>query len=597
MLQMQEEVYEGTLRLDKIPAAERTHNQEIESSRLSSKESQIVVEVDKAALLLREDGGAVAFPEAVEQMRDDMQQVVSRLAGANVGKITQGIEEDIIAALKDMIAALKKAQKDQDAKKKKPGESQSGEPQEPPLIDMLAELRMIRTLQMRVNTRTARYSKLVEGEQAENPELVQRAPPARRAARADSPRHSRPRLGEEPMNDRLCTPNGLSSRRVPLLGTSSAAAAGNARHCLFQAVAHRWAIFPPSERSGLNGLVAALLAASSLIAVSPAPAQVPLPASKPAATWREPRAADVEAQARIWLNTKKMTPDVRAKADAIWSGLSAKVSEDDLLIRLARTFALADPKAAKLAAICSEPRSQLMIPAQPWLRDGSEPPLLTNNMRLLFARWLVEQWLFDEALEQLSGLSPSDVVAPASLLFYQSVVYHALLNKESGLKSIDVLLQGADATPRRYVALAQLMQDDLKGLEVDTLDHIARRMDDVRRRLNLGRAGPKVRKVEKGVIESLDKLIKKKEEEQQQQDSSANSNRSSRPAEASRPMGGKGPGEVTKKNIGSKSGWGDMPPKEREEAMQQIGRDFPAHYRDAIEQYFRRLAAEDNEEK
>ena len=26
--------------------------------------------------------------------------------------------------------------------------------------------------------------------------------------------------------------------------------------------------------------------------------------------------------------------------------------------------------------------------------------------------------------------------------------------------------------------------------------------------------------------------------------------------------------------------------------MQQIGRDFPSHYRDAIEQYFRRLAAE-----
>ena len=49
---------------------------------------------------------------------------------------------------------------------------------------------------------------------------------------------------------------------------------------------------------------------------------------------------------------------------------------------------------------------------------------------------------------------------------------------------------------------------------------------------------------------------------------------------------------MTKKNIGSGSGWGDLPPKEREEAMQQIGRDFPSHYRDVIEQYFRRLAAE-----
>ena len=49
---------------------------------------------------------------------------------------------------------------------------------------------------------------------------------------------------------------------------------------------------------------------------------------------------------------------------------------------------------------------------------------------------------------------------------------------------------------------------------------------------------------------------------------------------------------MTKKDIGHKSGWGDLPPKEREEALQQMGRDFPAHYRDAIEEYFRKLATE-----
>lgn len=172
MLQMQEEVYDGTVRLDKVPLSERTHNHEIEASRLSGKESQIVVEVDKAALLLREDGSAVAFPEAIEQMRDDMQQVVSRLAQTKVEKITQSIEEDIIAAIKDMLTALKKAQKDQ-KDKKKPKESQPGQQGEPPLIDMLAELRMIRALQMRVNTRTTRYSRMIEGEQANNAELVE----------------------------------------------------------------------------------------------------------------------------------------------------------------------------------------------------------------------------------------------------------------------------------------------------------------------------------------------------------------------------------------------------------------------------------------
>ena len=339
----------------------------------------------------------------------------------------------------------------------------------------------------------------------------------------------------------------------------------------------------------LNVLLAAAVAAFWLLAASPAPAQSPSPA------WQPPRANEVQAQALAWLDATKPDAAVRAKAGAIWTGLSAAASEDDLLVRLARTFAMANPNATKLVAMCSEPRGQLIIPAQPWLRDGSEPPLVANNLRLFFARWLVDQSLFDEALEQLSGLAPGDVVAPASLLFHQSVVYHALLNKESGLKSIDVLLQGADASPRRYVALAQLMQDDLKGLEEDTLDHVVRRMDDIRRRLDLGRAGPKVRTVEKGVIESLDKMIKKLEEEQQQSDSAADSIQSTRPAQESRLAGGRGAGDVTKKNIGSKSGWGDLPPKERDEAMQQIGRDFPAHYRDAIEQYFRRLAAEKNE--
>ena len=30
----------------------------------------------------------------------------------------------------------------------------------------------------------------------------------------------------------------------------------------------------------------------------------------------------------------------------------------------------------------------------------------------------------------------------------------------------------------------------------------------------------------------------------------------------------------------------------REEALQQIGKDFPSQYRDVVEQYFRKLAAE-----
>lgn len=170
MLKMQRLVYRGTKRLDGVPAEQRTHNHEIEASRLSNKESQIVLEADKALILLREDGTAIAFPEALSQTRDDMQQVVERLRRAKVGEITQAIELDIIAALEEMIEALQKAIEEQEERKGKP--PRPGRPQDPPLVDLIAELKMIRALQMRVNRRTARYSKLVEGEQAEHADLL-----------------------------------------------------------------------------------------------------------------------------------------------------------------------------------------------------------------------------------------------------------------------------------------------------------------------------------------------------------------------------------------------------------------------------------------
>ena len=49
---------------------------------------------------------------------------------------------------------------------------QAGQPGDPPLVDKLAELKMIRALQMRINRRTQRYGAILEGEQAETPELL-----------------------------------------------------------------------------------------------------------------------------------------------------------------------------------------------------------------------------------------------------------------------------------------------------------------------------------------------------------------------------------------------------------------------------------------
>ncbi len=173
MLDAQMQVYEGTQRLDKVPEVQRDRDDVIEAGRLSRKEAEIAVEADKALAVLQEEGSAVAFPEAVVEIRDDMITVRDRLAEAKIGEMTQGIEQDIIAALEEMITALDKAQKEMQEQSQQPPPMQAGGENEMPLVDTLSELKMIRALQLRVNTRTKRFAELTKTEQADQPELLE----------------------------------------------------------------------------------------------------------------------------------------------------------------------------------------------------------------------------------------------------------------------------------------------------------------------------------------------------------------------------------------------------------------------------------------
>ena len=86
--------------------------------------------------------------------------------------MTQAIEEEIIAALEEMLNALERAKKDAE-QESRPRLMPPGSPQDQALVDLLAEIKMIRAMQMRVNRRTERYSKLIDGDQADTPELLE----------------------------------------------------------------------------------------------------------------------------------------------------------------------------------------------------------------------------------------------------------------------------------------------------------------------------------------------------------------------------------------------------------------------------------------
>lgn len=337
-----------------------------------------------------------------------------------------------------------------------------------------------------------------------------------------------------------------------------------------------------------SGVLLLLIAAGALAADQLAPA----------AQWQQPTVAAARQQVFEWLDAQQPDAETRARAERLWDAVPESPSGEELLEAAAQTFALTEANVRTLVETCAQPRKEPVLPSHAWLADAATPPLVSANLRLYYGRWLAHQTLYDEAAEQLAGIKPGDVVDPASLLFYQAVVHHRLLEKEKGLQAARELLAHGHSPPRRYTTVARLIEADLKDLEPETLDHIARRMEDIQRRLDLGRAGPKVRKIEDGVIESLDKMISELEQQQQKSASMSSGGQGSQsqsPLPDSRIAELKGRGEVTKRNIGSEAGWGDLPPREREAVLQQIGREFPSHYRDVVEQYFRKLAAEGSE--
>jgi hypothetical protein len=172
MLALQIEVYEGTKRVNATiqtnEGQKPTRNEDLKSGELSAREGVIVSEANKALQLLEEDGTAVAVPQVLEQCRDDMKVVQARLFKTDVGPFTQQVEEEIIAALKEVIEALKKQQQDLKDQKNQPPPPSGGSPPPQALINMLAELKMLRSLQVRVNQRTISYGKQFPGEQADD---------------------------------------------------------------------------------------------------------------------------------------------------------------------------------------------------------------------------------------------------------------------------------------------------------------------------------------------------------------------------------------------------------------------------------------------
>ncbi len=148
----QRAINEATVRLDELGRETFQRAERLQLADLSTQERDLSREAAKCVHILDEDGTTVVVPRVMGQISQDMATVAQRLAALDVGVLTRTIEREIVEALEQLLEAVQKMQQANE-QGGNPAPSSSSD-QQSPLLPQSAELKLLRSSQVRVNTRT-----------------------------------------------------------------------------------------------------------------------------------------------------------------------------------------------------------------------------------------------------------------------------------------------------------------------------------------------------------------------------------------------------------------------------------------------------------
>jgi len=321
-------------------------------------------------------------------------------------------------------------------------------------------------------------------------------------------------------------------------------------------------------------------------------------------TLRTPDADAVKAQAQDWLKSVGKTDEATMKSfAAIWG------TDRAVLDKVADTFALGNADAAKALAEARDPDAAAPTETPDVIKDKKNSEFFRANLALAYAKALSNRRVYEEALDTLRIVKAEQVVDPATYFFHKAVAAHSLMLQPEAVDSIARLLDDVTDSPERYKMVAVLMAFDMVTWQDKDLGWIARKMDNIQRRLELNRGGKATQKIQKEVLVRLDEMIKEKENQQKQGSGQCNGgncpgggskpgasgpasgNKPSNPASETALPNGEGKGIADQKDKLAKKveEWGKLPEKERAAAMLEFTRTLDPRYKDAVEIYLKEL--------
>lgn len=135
------------------PAAEWTRDEQLAVAEAARTQGELADEAESIRRILVDEGTTVILPELIGQAAADIRNVAARLSRSEATAETRAILDDVIQLLEEVLESVK-SRRDENERQESP-EGQEGQPDENrPLLPGSAELKLLRSSQLRINNRT-----------------------------------------------------------------------------------------------------------------------------------------------------------------------------------------------------------------------------------------------------------------------------------------------------------------------------------------------------------------------------------------------------------------------------------------------------------
>ncbi len=171
MLARQIDVSKATDHLSELGKEHWTRMDQLRLAEVSQDQRQVGDQAEEALTILVEDGTTAVFPEIVGQVRDDAIQAADGLAAADTGEHVRAIQGEIEQTLRDLIEAVEKQQDENDFGGSGGG---GGGGRCRSLLPGSAELKLLRSCQLRVNQATRLLAEVRAGPDAAGEQIAAR---------------------------------------------------------------------------------------------------------------------------------------------------------------------------------------------------------------------------------------------------------------------------------------------------------------------------------------------------------------------------------------------------------------------------------------